>query len=110
MKRVLVVINKLLFGVGLESLLSQEQDLSVKSIPFKNKKTLVKEIRQYEPNVVLVDESIRTTNMPTIFDILTGFPDIRLLVINTRENSIQVYDKQEIQVTRSLDFITAIKN
>ena len=110
MKRVLVVINKLLFGVGLESLLSHEHDLSVKSVPYHSKKLLAEEISQYEPNVVLIDESIRMTHLPTLFDILKGFPDIRVLVVNTQENSIQVYDKQEIQITRSLDFITAIKN
>lgn len=110
MKKVLVVINKLLFGVGLESLLSHEEDLNVKSVPYENKKALSEEIRRYEPHVVLIDESIKLATRPNLLDILTGFPNIRVLVVNTKENRVQVYDKKDIQIARSMDFITAIKN
>lgn len=110
MKRVLVVINKLLFGVGLESLLSDENDLDVKSIPYKNEKTLSLEIKEYEPDVVLIDESIKLAVLPNYLNILAGLPKLRLLVVNSKENRVHIYDKNEIQIDSSMDFLTAVKN
>ena len=110
MKNVLVVINKLLFGVGLESLLSTEKDLNVKSIPYQNEKTLSEEIQHYKPHVVLVDESIKRTTLPKLLDVLTGLPNIRVLVVNTKENKVQIYDKHEIDIIRSRDLISVVKS
>lgn len=110
MKRVLVVINKLLLRVGLESLLAGEQDLHVKSIQFKNETALAEEIQRFAPDVVLVDENVGLLNNANILGKLLDFPNIRVLIVYSRENRMQKIEKREITISESLDFINAIQN
>lgn len=108
MKRVLVVINKLLLRVGLESLLEGEHDLQVKSIQYKDANAFIEEIQRYAPNVVLVDESVMLLNNANIVENLLSFPNIQVLIVYSRENRIQIIKIQEISVSESMDFINAI--
>lgn len=110
MKRVLVVINKLLLRVGLESLLAGEGDLQVKSVPYKNETAFTEEIQRFAPDVLLIDESIGLTNNANILENLLDFPHIRVLIVYSRENRMQKIEKQEITISESLDFINAIHN
>jgi len=110
LKRVLIIINKLLFRVGLEGLLSREDDLRIQSVNFNPGRSLSEQIRGYEPDVIVVDESLKFSPTASFIDLLMGLPNIRVLVVNTRENKVQIYDKHEIQIAGSLDLISAIKN
>jgi hypothetical protein len=109
-KRVLVVINKVLFRVGLESLLSQQKEWDLKTIVYQNDNTLVAAIKDFQPEVILVDEGVQIKDLPNVLGIFSDFPEIRLLVVNSQENRIQVYDKREIPISRPEDLFNAVKN
>ena len=110
MKRVLVVINKALFRVGLESLLSQYKELDLKTIVYQNDKALVATIKDFQPEVILVDEGVQINDMPSVLGILSDYSNIRLLVVNSRENRLQAYEKREIPISRSEDLFNAVNN
>lgn len=109
MKRILVVIDKLLFRVGLESLLAHETDLLVKSIAYKNPKALNEEINSFEPHVILIDENLKPATHLNPLEILWGCSNISILVVNTQENRVQVYEKQEIRISGPQDLMNAIR-
>jgi DNA-binding NarL/FixJ family response regulator len=109
-KRVLVVIKKVLLRVGLESLLSQHQDLHIKTIVYQNEKALVAEIRDFQPVVILMDEAIQLDHHPNVLGMLLDFPNIKLLVVNSKENRLHVFEKKEIRISQSADFINAIRD
>lgn len=109
MKKVLVVVNKLLLGAGLESLLSRDTDLSVKCIFLESKKLLEEEIKRYQPNVVIIEKSGGVANSYQICNLLAGNSRIRFLIVDSIENNVSVYDSREIIISQSCDLIEAVK-
>ena len=109
MKRVLIVTSELLLRQGIASLLSHEVDINVLSINYVNEKTLIQEIDQFNPDVVILDESLEYRDLTILLDVLIDHPRIRLMVVNVIDNKINVYDKSEFEVSHSYDLISAIR-
>lgn len=108
LKRVIVVLNESLIGRGVESLLSREMDLNVTGVPFIDDRALIDQIVEFQPNVVIVDESLIFGRKIDFLSLLRTDPKMRLLVLSNQDNRINIYDRQEIPVTQSTDLISAI--
>ncbi len=109
MKRVLLVTSELLLRQGIVSLLSREVDINVLSINYVDEKTLFHEIDQYNPDVVILDERMEYTDLTHLFNLLIDYPILRVMVLNVIDNKVNIYDKTEIEVSRSYDLISAIR-
>ena len=109
MKKVLVVVNKMLLGAGLESLLSRDTELFVRNISFESESSLQDEIVRYKPNVVIIEKNANEAPLFSICNLSAGNPRIRFLLVDSLENNVSVYDKQEIQIAHSLDLISVVK-
>lgn len=109
MKRVLLVTSELLLRQGIVSLLSREVDINVLSINYVDEKTLIHEIDQYNPDVVILDERMEYRDLTKLFDVLIDHPRIRMMVVNVIDNKVNVYDKSEFEISHSYDLISAIR-
>jgi hypothetical protein len=108
-KKVLVVVNKMLLGAGLESLLSQDTELFVRNISFESESSLRDEIVSYKPNVVIIEKNANERLPVSVCSLLASNPRIRFLLVDSLENNVSVYEKQDIQIAHSLDLISMVK-
>jgi DNA-binding NarL/FixJ family response regulator len=108
LKKVIVILSESLIGKGVESILSREMDLSVTSISFIDDATLNQQIERVQPDVVILDESLLSSEMPRLFNLFASYPNLRVMVLSVGENRINIYDRQEIQVSHSADLVSAI--
>ena len=111
MKRVAVILSEFLIGRGVESLLSRDTDLIVTSLSYDGNggESIIHHINRYEPNVVIIDESLQNDDSWNVFNQLLEFPKLRVLVLSVRDNRIEIYDRKEILVSQSADLLSAIK-
>lgn len=109
MKRVLVVFGEPLLGAGVESILSQDLDLEVKTTTLLSYEFLNEEIDQFQPDVVILDDDLKIPSTPKLMRILNGFPGVRLLLVNMRDNRLYVYNKQEIVIAHPTDLLATIR-
>ena len=109
MKNVLIVVSQSYIGQGIESLLSRESDLKVDCTRFLDEGSLNVQIERYCPNVVILDDSLLSSELINLANLLMGYPKIRVLVLSVLDNRMSVYDRKEVIVSKSLDLVTAIR-
>ena len=109
MQKVLIVVGESYIGQGVESLLSRESDLRVDSTHFLDEGSLSVQIDHYCPNVVILDDSLLSSELINLANLLTGYPKIRVLVLSILDNRMSVYDRKEVIVSKSLDLVTEIR-
>ena len=109
LKSILVVLGESYIGKGVESLLSRQPGLRVESIPFLDCISLEDEIDIHQPNVIILDEGLIASKQVDLFNLLMGYPKIRVLVLGIHDNRLSVYDHHELAVSHSNDLVSAIE-
>ncbi len=109
LKRVLIVTSELLLREGIASLLSREGDFNVSTTNYIDEKTLIHEIDQNIPDVVILDERMEFSDLTILFNLLIDYPKLRVMVLSVIDNKVNVYDKAEIELSHSYDLISAIR-
>jgi dihydroorotase len=94
---------------GIESLLHRENsDLTVLSTTSTDEVTLAVEVESFQPNVVIVDEELQFADELALFELMSAFPSLRIIVVDGHDNLLHIYEKQAITVGHSADLIAAI--
>lgn len=109
LRKVLVVFDEPLLRAGVESLLTQDLELEVHCISLPNGDRLAEQLNLYKPEVVIVDENLKSVRLSGVFEQLENYPVLRVLVVNIRDNRLQIYDKREIVVTHTNDLLETIR-
>lgn len=109
MKRVLVFNTDLPLAAGVESLLVGEGDFLVKSVIMDEGKDLSSELESFRPEVVIFDGNLHLSGLYNLVLILKSFPRVRIIVLVTEGNIIQILDKQEVVVTHAKDLAEAVR-
>lgn len=103
MRRILIVENELLLGAGIEHLLTGEADLDVTGIAGADEAILLKEIKHFQPDVVILDRATCLIHPTKLLAQLQDYPHLRVIVISADDNTVQIFEKQQILVTRIRD-------
>ena len=111
MKRVLIVSSGLLLTSGVDSLLSREADLDIRSLEVDghNEDTLITQIARFKPEVVVLDGSWKSHQLSRLLAELRDCRKFRVIVIDGKENLMHIFDKQVVEVSRGGDLVTAIR-
>ena len=107
--RVLIIHSNLLLLAGVENLLTRENDLQLSSVDFKNEKCLENTIARLKPNVVIFDDNVRFEDESILWGLIKKSPALRILIVGANKNLVQLFDKQEIQISHFKDLVTAIR-
>ncbi len=107
-QRVLVVENKLLLGAGLEMLLQQNDNLEVIGISPGNEEELIREIRYFNPSVIIIDETTYLTHTLRLLALLRKFHELRLVIVSANDNLIHIYHKHNLLLTKPADLINIV--
>lgn len=110
MLRVLVVENQLLLGAGIQKFLSDEADFEVIGSSPSDQLDLVREIRQLRPDVVFLDIDSRLADAIDLLNFLEDFPDLRVILVSTDHDRIQIYTRREVLIHHPTDLFGIIRN
>jgi DNA-binding NarL/FixJ family response regulator len=107
-QRVLLIRSGSLLDEGVESLLKDKVELNVVNLTASREAALLEHIACVRPSVILLNEAdpAQATRM---FALLKKAPTVRIIVTRLNSNAIEVYDKQEIHLARTLDLISLIQ-
>ena len=106
--RVLIVQNELLLGAGLQALLAHETDLEVIGISPHDQAELAQDIRQIRPDIVFLDEDSYLVDAGELLILLQDLPKLRVMVINTNDNLLHIYDVQQVMILSTTQLINLI--
>lgn len=107
--RVLIIHSNLLLLAGVENLLTHENGLQLSSVHFRDEKCLHNTIMRLRPSVIILDDNIQLKDESILWEFIEKFPEMRILIIRVNNNCVQLYEKQEIQITHFKDLVTAIR-
>lgn len=108
-QRVLIVENESLLGAALEHLLTGIAEFQVVGIKAPDEETLIEAIKHIQADVLIFDEADLLKAPPRFWAEILNYPYSRAVVINANNNHIQVYHKQEVVITQTVDLINLIR-
>ena len=106
-KVLLIGCNDLITG-GIASLLQRSHDVSLINKRVKDIPQLTSEIIDFQPTTLVIKNSLKFVNSSSMLELLSKFPDLRILTIDEGKNVIHLYEKQEVQVNQSADLLKLI--
>lgn len=99
-REVLIVMGcHLLFGAGLQGILTRRSDIHVRGVSPVSRDELLQEIDRSRPEVVILDATVPLLNPVDLLACLEAHPSLRLLVVSLHDNVVRVYGHQQVLVT-----------
>ncbi len=109
MQRVLIIENELLLGAGIQVLLAAEVDLDVIGIAAIDEERLAQELSRLRPDVIILDETSRLACPDKLQVLLNGTSQVQIVVISASHDLIRIYNKREIRLYQTTDFLDIIR-
>lgn len=106
-QRVLLIRSGSLLDEGVESLLKDKVELDVVDFAAAREAALLEHIARVRPSVILLNE-VDPSQATRMFALLKKAPSVRIIVTRLNSNAIEVYDKQEVNLARTLDLVSLI--
>lgn len=110
MSRVLVVETGSLLGAGLQNLLSRRPTLKVVGMVPKNEAELLQMIQQFQPHVIVLDETTSLIRLASLMDRLRDYPQVRVVAVNVEDAHAQILEKYQVSTTQVTDFLMFIEH
>lgn len=110
MKRVLVIQSERLLAEGIIHLLNRVKDIKVFNAMCDDVVVLLNQIQDIKPSVLVLEECSALTDHPSFTAMFGGYPDMRVIVIDDRNNRMHIYEMQEVEIERSADLVAAIRD
>ncbi len=107
-ERILVVEQNNSLGVGLEYLIKRQVKATIIGILPASEAILVNQIRNFQPNVIVMDSSMYITTPGRLLDVFTEFPSLTIVVVSTSENTLHVFSNKKVPVNHVNDLIDAL--
>jgi DNA-binding NarL/FixJ family response regulator len=107
-KRIILLESNQLLNAGVKSVLTSHGYTQVIGVPAKNMESILREIEDFEPNVIIMDENSWEVNLSQLAPYLTNNSTIRTVVVNLQDNHISIHDKRNIQIHQTIDFIDVL--
>jgi len=109
-ERVLIVQAQSLLLESIVGLLEAGENgkFDVVSTLANNLPDLVQEVGKLEPGTIVIDEATCFSTPADLIAALLNTVRIRLIVLNTETNRMDIYDKSEFVISHPSDFIEAL--
>jgi chemotaxis response regulator CheB len=108
-QRILIVDNESLLGAGVERLLSAEASFSVVGAILPDGVTLLEIVKSLRPDIVILDETYLLTLSLRVLAEFLDIPHLRVITVNANDDRVQMYYKQQSQITQGADLIHFIQ-
>jgi hypothetical protein len=106
MKRLLLVESGLLIGgVILDMLKCHCTDLEVRTLPHKNLSEIDRIMMGFLPDIVMLDDTVPSEVLIPILVLSMQYPDLKIVMICSDSNRVQVFNTQRVEVENVEDFL-----
>lgn len=107
-KIVLLIESGQFIGGVIRSLFTGCDSLNVIEAAPQNTRELIETVNQIRPNIVVLDDTVRDDYLAHLLRFMRSSNGFRVIVVNTNNNKIVVYEKQEIAVRQRSDFMAVL--
>lgn len=98
-----------LLSSSVELLLKAQKGWNVINIPNDYElKALNKTVDKFKPDVVIIHQGNCTGEMNLPTDLFRNLPDVKVITLSSKDNLIEIYNKQNIIVKSASDLISVI--
>ena len=106
----ILVIEDNLLSELISRLLNQATDLDVVGLAPRDEAALVEEIRRIRPAVVVLNAATKLTDPDALLCLLDDELDSRVIAVSADDNTVRVYDKQQVLITRGGDLVAIVRS
>ena len=103
-KRILVLEDEKLAAASILSLLISPSGLDVINTTVSSLAYL-EQTDGLQPDVVILEEELLAANISAVVKLADRHPKLRLIVFNLSNNTLNIFDKQRLQVKQVNDFL-----
>ena len=107
-KRVVVLESDYLFSAGVQSFLSNQEDLEVTGLDAKDPLEIFQAILRIRPDVFILDQNNKQIDLNTLLEHLEDLPRVRTVVMSYSDDQVQVFDRNNISIHQLSDFLAVI--
>lgn len=107
-KRVLLIESGQFIGGVIRNLFLKYDDLTVFETSPNNTRELNKAVKRYQPDIIVLDDTVNASFLSLLLRLLQNRDDLRVVVVNTDNNHVSVYQKQKIEVSQTDDFFSIL--
>ena len=107
-KQILVLEGKKLAAASILSLLLSRSSFDVINTPSSSLSNLSPNDKLH-PDVIILEEDLLAANITAIVKLTNHYPKLRLIVFNLGNNTLQIFDKQMIQVQQLNDLLELLQ-
>lgn len=109
MKHILIVIQNQLLATSIKNLLAPDDGLAVHCASVENASELISCLDMHRPDVLILDNSQTGQDISRFFLMGNDCSDLRVIVANVDDNQLKIFERYQFQLSRSADFIDAIR-
>ena len=103
-KQILVLEDEKLAAASILSLLLSRPELDVINTTVSSLASL-KQTDGLQPDIVILEEELLAANISAVVKLADRHPKLRLIVFSLSDNTLNVFDKQSVQVRQVNDFL-----
>jgi DNA-binding NarL/FixJ family response regulator len=107
-KRVLLIISGKFLGGVIHNLFSGCDQLSVSTAKPTSGRKLLDEVRTQQPEIVVIDDTLGMEYLANLMVYMQNGVNIRVVVLNTESNQVQIFQKHEIKLTQPEDLFAIL--
>ena len=108
-KKVVLWRRKDLLGDVMESFLNTQNDWDIINVTEDEPaKFFIEQVEKNKPDVVVIYEGAYVSITPLPALLMQACPTLRVITVNFENNSLEVFDKQKIQIEKASDLFSAM--
>ncbi len=108
-KKILVLESENLLAAGIVSMLVSKLGISVAGTTAVSLASLG-QLCSSQPDVVILDEELLAANILALIQLTDCYPKLRLIILSIKDSSVNIFDKQTIQIRKPSDFIDLLES
>lgn len=107
-KRVLLVESGLFIGGVIEHLFARYGQVRViESFPHSCNEMMMA-VREHNPEIIVLDDTLSCDYLTQLLRYMRGSKNLRVVVVNTNSNQVEVYQKEQVPVRQTADFFAIL--
>ncbi len=107
-KRVLLIESGKLIGGVFHNLFAEQDQLNVIEAAPSSSRELLRAVKFHRPEIIVLDDTVRAGYLGHLLRYMQSSEGIRVIVVNTNSNQVDVYEKQQVSVKRTADFLAVL--
>ena len=108
-QRILIAISGAVLAAGVEGVLTRTGSFEVVSILPSDEATIRREVDRLQPSALIVDETVPASHLAFSLDDRRLPARMRVLVVHGQNNSLQIYDRQQLELRSGADLVDVLQ-